>query len=68
MENIPKGKISWITCYNNIQKKKLFEGNKIRQRRQFPVILNNYNTLPLDVFVKYCQEMFTNYFLCYANE
>ena len=33
MEKSRKGQISWRTCYNNMQKKKLFEGNRIRQRR-----------------------------------
>ena len=33
MEKSRKGQISWITCYNNMQKNKLFEGNRIRQRR-----------------------------------
>ena len=28
-----KGQISWRTCYNNMQKKKLFVGNKARCRR-----------------------------------
>ena len=28
-----KGKISWRTWYNNMQKKKLSEGNKIRRQR-----------------------------------
>ena len=32
MEKSRKGQISWRTCYNNMQKKKLFEGNRIRQR------------------------------------
>ena len=32
-ERSRKGQISWKTCYNNMQKKKLFEGNKIRLRR-----------------------------------
>ena len=28
-----KEKISWRTFYNNMQKKKLFEGNKVRRQR-----------------------------------
>ena len=33
MEKSRKGKINWRTCYNNMQKKKLFVGNRICQRR-----------------------------------
>ena len=33
IEKSQKGKISWRTCYNNTQKKKLFEGNIICRRR-----------------------------------
>ena len=31
MEKSQKGKISWRTCYNNMQKEKSFEGNRISQ-------------------------------------
>ena len=32
-EKSRKGQISWRTCYSNMQKKKLFERNRIRPRR-----------------------------------
>ena len=31
MDKIQKDKICWINYYNNVQKNKLFEGNRIRQ-------------------------------------
>ena len=33
MDMSRKEQISWRTCYNNMQKKKLLEGNRIRRRR-----------------------------------
>ena len=33
IDKILKGKTSWRTCYNSMQKKKLLEGNKIRFQR-----------------------------------
>ena len=52
MEKSQKGKIIWITCYNNMQKKKSFEGNRIFQRPIFQTIKKMNNTPNLDVFVK----------------
>ena len=33
IDKIRKGGISWRTFYNNVQKNKLFEANKISRRR-----------------------------------
>ena len=33
MDMSRKGQISWRTCYNNMKKTKLLEGNRIRRRR-----------------------------------